>query len=293
MEAAPGVHVVDTRMWGMEGYTAAFALDAGKPAVVDAGLSTDVDEVLGYLDSIDVDRSAVEHVFVSHVHLDHAGGVSTLADELPNAEFYAHPRAVEYLTDDANAERLVDSMREAMGALADSYGTFETISEDRVHSVDDGEVFDLDGLRLEALHATGHAPHHVSFFEHETDSLFVVDEGCAYMDGVEYPTTPPPDFDLDRTLESLERFRALEPERLLYGHFGVNPDGVEALDRHRQALLDWVDAVEESWRRTGDVEETAEDVVEGYDEVASNVMIQEVLKRDARGVIGYLESSGG
>ncbi len=290
MEAADGVHVVDTMMWGMPEQTAAFVVDADSPAVIDAGLSTDVDRVLDYLDDLGVDREDAEHVFVSHVHLDHAGGVSTLAEELPNSVFYAHPRAVEYLTDPEKAKSLLEGTREVMGSLADSYGEFRTVPEDRVEAVDHCEVFDLGSHELEAIYATGHAPHHLSFFERSTDSLFVVDEGCAYMEGREYSTTPPSDFDLELTLESFERFRSRQPERLIYGHYGVNEDGVEALDRHEEELRSWVDTVESHWLRTGDVEETADAVVEEYGDVVVNPVVQEILKRDVRGVVRYLKT---
>ncbi|MFW5929349.1 MAG: MBL fold metallo-hydrolase [Halobacteriota archaeon] len=288
MEAASGVHVVDTGMWGVEGWTAAFVIDADNPVVVDAGLEGDADRVLAALDELDVDRRDVEDVVVSHVHLDHAGGVPRLLEECPNAVARVHPRGRPYLVDEDRVEALLEGVRAAMGSMADAYGGLTTVEEERVETLEDGELLDLGSHELEVVYATGHAPHHVSLYERTTESLFVVDEGCAYFDGRELCTTPPSDFDLERTLDSFETFESLEPEWLLYGHFGANDAGVEAVDRHRRVLVDWVDAVERAWSETEDLERTLDRAVEavGFDD--DDPLLRGMLARDVRGVLGYL-----
>ncbi|MDY7082079.1 MAG: hypothetical protein SXQ77_06680, partial [Halobacteria archaeon] len=120
-------------------------------------------------------------------------------------------------------------------------------------------------------------------------ALFVIDEGCAYHDGQVLPTTPPPNFDLETTLESFERFEEREPDVLLYGHFGVNYDGAEAVPQHAEVLKQWVADIEEAWERHGDVDEVEEDILEKYagdDEL--NFAEEQLLRRDVGGVLVYL-----
>jgi len=80
LEGSDGVYVVDTEMFGVEEYTAAFVIDAEKPVVVDTGLESDAGNVLDAVDDIGIAPEEVEYIVVTHVHLDHAGGVGVVAD---------------------------------------------------------------------------------------------------------------------------------------------------------------------------------------------------------------------
>jgi len=291
VEGSQGVYVVDTRMFGAEEQTAAFVIDSEKPAVVDTGLESDADRVLEALDEVGIDRADVEHIVVTHVHLDHAGGVGVVAEALPNATVVVHERGVEYLTEDESARRLVENVHDAVGPLADAYGGIETVPRERVVGVSPPDALDLGDRTLEVVEAEGHAPHHLALYDGASRALFVVDEGCAYVDGRELPTTPPPDFDLDETLESFDRFEGYDADALLYGHYGVNYDGDDAIPRHREALVDWVDEVREAREENDDTDEITEAIVENHPE-ASDRMMRQILARDVRGVLGYLRDDG-
>jgi len=102
--------------------------------------------------------------------------------------------------------------------------------------------------------------------------------------------TAPPDFDYDATLESFDRFEEYDAEYLLYGHYGVNYDGGDALERHREALDEWVDEIREAIRGTRETEKgLVEAVVSNHSEEASNPIVREVMARDVRGVLNYLD----
>lgn len=288
VEDHPGLYVVDTHMLGVEHQTAAFVVDGDNSMLVDAGLPADSDVVLDALQEIGVGH--LDYILVTHVHLDHAGGASYVAEEYPEAEVLAHPNSVPYLTDEEELASLVRGTERAMGPLADMYGEAKTIPGDRMRSVGDGDVLDLGSHEIEVLHTPGHAPHHVSLYEHETEALFVVDEGCVYMDGRLLPTTPPSDFDLELTLESLDRFMTYDAGVLLYGHYGANHDGGEALPKHKEIIQEWVGDVREAWERLEDDEAVIEAVVEKYAHEELGMMEEQILRRDVRGVLLYLEN---
>jgi len=289
LEGSDGVYVVDTEMFGVEEYTAAFVIDAEKPVVVDTGLESDAGNVLDAVDDIGIAPEEVEYIVVTHVHLDHAGGVGVVAEAFPNATVVAHERGVEYLTDEESAERLVENVHAAVGSLADAYGGIETVAGERVEGIVPPHELDLGDRTLEAVEAEGHAPHHFALYDDGSGALFVVDEGCAYMDGRELPTTAPPDFDYDATLESFDRFEEYDAEYLLYGHYGVNYDGGDALERHREALDEWVDEIREAYEEHGNGKGAVEAVVSNHSEEASNPIVREVMARDVRGVLNYLD----
>lgn len=288
VEGSDGVYVVDTLMFGIEGYAASFFIDGEDPVVVDTGLQSDGENVLEAIREIGVEPEEVEYIVVTHVHLDHAGGIGVVAEACPNATIVTHERSVPYLTDEDRASRLVEKVHEVAGSMADAYGGIDTVEDSRVVGVTDGTAIDTGERELEVLETTGHAPHHVSLYDDLSGGLFVVDEGCAYMNGTEAPTTPPPDFDYECTLESFDRFERYDPNYLLYGHYGVNYDGSEAIQRHREALKGWVSDIRASWERHGEKKEVIEEVLNEYGDEIENPVVWQILRRDIKGVLGWI-----
>lgn len=284
------ITVIDTAMFGVEGYTASFLLDAEETVLIDTGLSTCFDAVQEGVAEAGSGIADIDAVVVTHVHLDHCGALADVV-EASDARVYCHANAERYLTDpDATAE-LVRKTKQAMGSLGDAYGTAQAVDPDRVTAVEDGDTVDCGDRALEVLHAPGHAPHHIALFEPRDEALFVIDEGVTYVEGEELPTTPPPDFDFEATLESFERFRERDPEVLLYGHYGANPSGADAIDRHERALRDWVESIEGALAAHEDDDTVVEAVAERWAEDVDDVVFQEILRRDVRGVIRYLRGS--
>jgi len=288
-------YVIDTVMLGIEGQAAAFLIDADEPVIVDTGLQDCAGNVLDAVEEIGVAHEDVEHIIVTHVHLDHAGGIGEVAEACPNADILTHERSVKYLTDEEKAQRLVEKVHAVGDGLGDAYGGIDTVDEERFVAVGDGDTVDLGDRELEVLETTGHAPHHISLYDDESEALFVVDEGCAYFGGEEGVTTPPPDFDHKETLESFESFEGYDAEYLLYGHYGVNYDGGDAIPRHREALHEWVDEIERAWKEHEgegsevDADVVVDDVVETFlsrrPDEADDPMVRGILTRDAYGVL--------
>lgn len=292
------IYVIDTMMLGIEEQAAAFLIDAEEPVIVDTGLQDCAGNVLDAVEDIGVAHEDVEHIVVTHVHLDHAGGVGEVADACPNADILTHESSVKYLTDYESARRLVEKVHAVEDGLGDAYGGIETVDKERVVRVGDGDTVDLGDRELEVIETTGHAPHHISLYDDESGALFVVDEGCAYFQGEESVTTPPPNFDYEETLRSFDRFEEYGAEYLLYGHYGVNYDGEEAIPRHRAALHEWVDEIEKTWKEHEESEEDTEakDVVDEVVETflsrrtgeMDNPMVRGILSRDVYGVLNDL-----
>lgn len=68
------------------------------------------------------------------------------------------------------------------------------------------------------------------------------------------PATPPPDFDPAAYRATLHHFRDLDPERLLYSHFGPVTDVGAVLARAEEELNLWVDIVASLPGRAVDVD---------------------------------------
>ena len=95
----------------------------------------------------------------------------------------------------------------------------------------------------EVAYTPGHASHHVSYRHLDSGWVFAGDTA-----GVRMPPgrlllapTPPPEFDLEYWLASIDTLEAWEPQRLAITHFGDYGDVFEHLDRVREALTRWTE----------------------------------------------------
>ena len=235
----PELFLVDIHHFGQPGLGGAYIFrDEDEAALIDAGTSLAKDRILGALDALGIKRAQVRWIFLTHVHLDHAGGAGALLPELPHATVVVHPRGAKHLVDPT---KLVASTKSAVGERFRFYGEAVPIPEERLRTAQDGEVFPLGKIQVQAIDSPGHAPHHLCFFIPERSWLFTGDAVGLYIQGRLLPTTVPPSFDLEASLATLERLAALRPQKLLFTHFG--PGDPLLIGEYRKLLLSWVELV--------------------------------------------------
>ncbi len=247
---APGVHQIDTLLGGWERVTAGYLIEGPPTVLVETGSQTSVPTLLGALAGLGVGPTDLAGVVVTHIHLDHAGGVGDVAAAFPGATVYVHPLGARHLVDPS---RLVASAGRVYGDLLDSlYGRLAPTAAERVVALDDGDAVGS----LTAVHSPGHAKHHLALHDAGSGLLFVGDAvGVRLPDvGVLRPATPPPDFDLDLAVSSLRRFAALRPAALALAHFGIVPGApADVLAEAEDALRQWAGVAEHAWRAGEDV----------------------------------------
>ncbi|HWA64794.1 MAG TPA: MBL fold metallo-hydrolase [Mycobacteriales bacterium] len=242
-----GVHSLDTLMSGYEGITAGYLIASDRPCLVETGTARSAPAVRRALDALGIGPNDLATIAVTHIHLDHAGGVGDLAESYPNAEIVVHERGARHL---AEPERLMSSARRVFGELMDTvFGELRPTDAGRLRAVGDIGEIDLGGGRtLTTYYSPGHAQHHVGLLDSLSGDLYVGDAAGIFIPetGAIRPSTPPPDFDLDTALASLRHFADLEPQRLLFSHFGPVSHVGDALEEAAAELLDWVDGVRET-----------------------------------------------
>lgn len=253
---APGIVQIDTLLGGWKGVTASYLIQGPSPLLIETGSQTSASTVVRCLEELGLGPEDLAGIAVTHIHLDHAGGVGDLARAFPRATIYVHEKGARHLADPS---RLVASAGRVYGPLLDSlYGRLEPTPADRIRVLGDGERVDVgDGRSVTAIDSPGHAKHHLAFHDSETGILFVGDAvGVRLPDApLLRPATPPPDFDLDQAIASLRKFAALAPTRLALAHFGVLSDPGPVLEEAEDALRRWAREAEEAWRTGRDVAE--------------------------------------
>src|SRR5215831_4208859 len=211
------VFQIDTRMAGYEGITAGYLIRGSRPCLVETGTAPSAPLVRDALAALGVEGADLATVVVTHIHLDHAGGVGDIAAMYPAANVVVHQKGARHLADPS---RLMASARMVYGdALDVLFGRLAPVPADRIRSLDDVGTVDLGGgRRLDSHYSPGHAKHHVGLIDSASGDLYVGDAAGVYLPdtGDLRPATPPPDFDLSVALQSLRAFAALRPERLLF-----------------------------------------------------------------------------
>jgi glyoxylase-like metal-dependent hydrolase (beta-lactamase superfamily II) len=242
LDLGRGRALVDLDFRDTEGLVAAYLLpEPDGWALVETGPSTCREALLRGVASAGVDARDVRDILVTHIHLDHAGGLGAVADDFPNARLHAHEVAVPHLIDPT---RLVAGARRAWGEASDQlWGTVVPTPASRLRALRGGETLPLRGGELRALTTPGHAKHHLAFFDSGIRAILAGDGAGVRLEGSATirPAVPPPDLDLEQLFASLEAMRRTEPKTVLLSHFGATPRGAEDLAAYRTTVERWRD----------------------------------------------------
>ena len=251
----PGVWEIDTLLGGWTRMTAGYLIEGPAPVLVETGSQTSVPALLAALEEHGVAPADLAGVAVTHIHLDHAGGVGDVARAFPQATVYVHEKGARHLVD---PERLVNSAARVYGDLLDSlYGRLEPTPAERIHVLADGET---DRHRRRAH------PDHGGFARATPSTTWpcttaraascspATPSVCACPTaGVLRPATPPADFDLDQAITSLRKFRARTPAGVALAHYGLLPDPLDMLEEAEGILRHWAEVAERAWRAGEDI----------------------------------------
>jgi glyoxylase-like metal-dependent hydrolase (beta-lactamase superfamily II) len=242
MKAEP----IDLDFTGAREVTASFLLLGGSSAaLVETGPSTSLENLIRGLRERRVSPRDVQQVFLTHVHLDHAGAAGHLAGLLPNAVFYVHVIGYRHLVDPT---KLVEGATRVYGERMDElWGEVRPVPEDRLVALSGSEEAGAADGVLVAHHTPGHARHHLAYHELEAKTLFAGDVAGIRLPGSSHvrPPSSPPDFDPQAWARSIALIRRLEPRNLAPTHFGTFEDVDRHLDELEWRLRDWLLFVEQ------------------------------------------------
>jgi glyoxylase-like metal-dependent hydrolase (beta-lactamase superfamily II) len=240
---ADGITAVDTEYVRPQMDAAHVVTRGSCVAIIDTGPNGAVPLILAALRELGVDAADVRWLFLTHVHLDHAGGAGALMRELPHATCVVHPRAAPHMIDPA---KLIQGTRAVYGddLYARLYGEILPIAPERLLIAQDGQRFDLGGSEFQAVHTPGHALHHQAIVDLSTSSIFTGDTfGISYREFDSprgawiMPTTTPTQFDPAQLKASITRLMQFRPRKLYLTHYSEVGD----CPRLANDLLDAID----------------------------------------------------
>src|SRR5215213_2658310 len=239
------IETIDLNFLGAEEIIASFLLlGEDSAALIETGPTTCLASLTGGLRDHGVPVEYIRQIFLTHIHLDHAGASGHLAELLPNATFYVHEVGLPHLVDPS---KLWKSATRIYGEKMDElWGETRPVPEDRVEILKGGEELEAAGGVLAAHYTPGHAYHHLAYLEPDSGALFTGDVAGIRLPGQSYvrPPTPPPEIDVEAWVRSIEDMRQIAPGSLWPTHFGRFDDVERHLGELEQRLQDWLLFVE-------------------------------------------------
>jgi len=257
------IHRVEFDVDWPPGHVACYLLDAAEPVLFDAGTpqglasGNEEETFRAGLDDAGFEPADIEHLVVTHPHVDHVGQVPTvLAESDPTV--YAPAGVRERFGRDADA--LADRVR----ANASAYGlSGETLDREVAAAVESLErdrdllppervdvwlepgSVELGPLSATAVHTPGHQADHLAYLVDggvliSGDTVMAPFRPVLLHDGMDdgHPAAFPGAF------AALDRLAELAPDRVYPGHGEVHDRFEEILGRDRRKLTDRLDRVE-------------------------------------------------
>ena len=240
-----GIHTIDTGFHRPAFDACYLVVENGRGAFIDTGTTHSLPRLLAAVEAAGLQRSAVDWVIVTHVHLDHAGGAGALMQALPDAKLLAHPRGARHMIEPL---ALLNGARAVYGAqeVTRAYGEVIPVPAQRVVESHDGMVVELAGRPLVLIDTPGHARHHHCIWDERSRGFFTGDTfGLSYreFDTAQgpwlLPTTTPVQFEPEALKQSVQRMLGYHPERLYLTHYGC----VEGVPRLGEMMLAQVDEI--------------------------------------------------
>jgi len=290
------LYLIDLEVANIRNFFASYVLKGKQVAIIESGPTASISNLIEGLKALNVNPDEVEYVAVSHIHLDHGGGVGTLFKYLPKAKVIVHQRGAPHLV---NPEKLWQQSKEVLGNIAEIYGKPEPVPEDRILVANDGTTINLgNSIGIQIVETLGHASHHLSYYEPLNQGIFPGDAAGIYLNEIDtiVPTTPAP-FRLDIALASLEKLVKLKPKVLYYSHFGKAPNAIVKLQTYAKQIKLWAKIAKESLENGESLETTRKRIVESDVTMqrAKNyiekhpIMSETVMHESLQGFIDFVE----
>lgn len=268
----------------------AYLIDSDKKTLIETGTSEAANRIIHDLSELGIKK--LDYIAVTHIHLDHAGGAWLLSEKFPDAKVIVHERGAEHLI---NPSVLKKSAKQATGKFFKYYGEIKPLPRDKITPVSGGEEFELgEEYILIPIDTPGHAPHHLCYYGSEDEILYTGDAaGIYYSERNELlPTTPPPNFDLEKNLETLKILRNFDLSLLAYTHWGWSDAPMEKLRAYEDILSDWVNEVKEARDNLGENQAIEPMIGRHLPEWAETDdekrFFRSLLTMNKRGVLNYL-----
>ena len=234
------VYQIDVFMEGKSNRMSCYFIDSSNPILIEVGPSKSFPYLISGIESLGINN--IRRSAITHLHLDHVGGIGHLVEKYKNHFVYVHELGLKHLP---NPERLWKAVANVYSEnwLLDNWGIIKPTPIDNIIKLNDDESIDLGGNRkLKTIYSPGHAKHHFTFYDNLSKTIFMGDAlGLIYPHGdFVQPNLPPPDFNKELLINTLTNIKKLDLEYIALAHFGIHSKPYELIDNAIKNIELWV-----------------------------------------------------
>lgn len=203
-----------------------YLLDGGSElALIDTGVGRDVPAIVAEIQAAGFDPGGIAKIFITHLHLDHAGGAAEL-QELCGADIIASHDVAGWLeSGDEEAASLVAARQTGMYPVENRLRPVASAT-----GASDGDVIHVGPLTVRVVKADGHSQGHLAFLVDDGagNALF---SGDALFFGGRILLQNIWDCSLEESIATVKRFAGLEFTQFFPGHVSFSlQDGKRHVD---------------------------------------------------------------
>lgn len=235
------IELIDLHFQHLEHAIGAYLLPGTQgPILIETGPHSTFEKLAEGIEKAGYRQTDIKHVFLTHIHLDHAGAAWAFAEA--GAHIYLHPFGAKNMEDPS---RLMESARRIyQDSMDELWGEMKPIPADQLIQVADQQSFTIGDLTIKSHHTPGHAKHHIAW--QVEDVIFTGDvAGVKIDEGPVVPPCPPPDINLEDWKQSIGLLKNLKPTALYLTHFSKIDNVNEHLTRLEIILDDWANWVKD------------------------------------------------
>lgn len=229
------IKILDIQFLNTSETIAAFLLESSEgPILFECGPHSAINGLRQELKAHGYVLSDIKHLFLTHIHFDHAGAAWALAKN--GTQVYVHPRGYKHLLDPsrlyASAERIYGDQMEYL------WGKMEGIDASNLSAIEQLEEIKIGEHEIKSLHTPGHASHHIAW---QIGDIAIVGDvaGCKINNGPVVPPCPPPDIDIEAWIKSIDLILSRNLKAMYLTHFGKVDDITAHMEALKSILNDW------------------------------------------------------
>jgi len=295
IEITPELYLfpLDMKLKGFTSFIGAWLYRGAKTVLVDPGPAATLPALIRALEELGI--SSLDVILLTHIHLDHAGGVGDLLERFPDTPVVCHQSGLKHLAD---PQRLWEVSLKTIADTARAYGPLKPVPTALLC-----DALTNNRHTILPIATPGHAPHHVSYkigrylFLGEAAGVYI-----ALPDGKFYlrPSTPPRFF-FETSIRSLQNLLLISHDICCFGHFGAIPNGTDLLNAHVDQLQRWKEVIqseieyghrEDFYERCLNRLMKEDPLMAGWNQLGEDLQARErlFLTNAVRGFKGYLEN---
>jgi glyoxylase-like metal-dependent hydrolase (beta-lactamase superfamily II) len=209
--------------------------------LVDPGPAATIPTVLEYLHYRNA--STLAAILLTHIHVDHAGGVGLLIENFPDTPIVCPARSIRHLIDPSH---LATASRTVLGTLMDHYGAILPVPAERIIAAEESS--------WGSIPTPGHSPDHTAYL---VDGYLFCGEAlgviCAPASLIYRRPATPPRFEPTPYTTSIARLGEVAAHTACFGHFGSLPLTPRLCTESLGQITHWVASIRDN-RESSDQE---------------------------------------